>query len=170
MGNYHGPGDIEAELIAAQEVFVAAVLADFMGYGIQVVVAEVFEKAAVPVLDGAAAALGGAVRTQSQVAGLGFGLFDGGVHLRGKGGRGRLLVGARCGGAQIRGKRAPVKGHQGSVYQGGAIETHLADFTNPATGSLPLSTKRYSPDFHSAIPAASFTVRSASLPATTRTM
>ena len=81
MWNHHGPGDIEAELIAAQEVFVAAVLADFVGYGIQNIIAEIFEKAAVPVLDGMAAALGGAVCAEPEVAGLDLELFDGAVHL-----------------------------------------------------------------------------------------
>jgi len=80
--NHYGPGDIEAELIAAEEVFIAPVLANFVGYGIERIVAEIFEEAAMPVEERTVTALGGAVRAQSQVAGLDLELLNGAVHLR----------------------------------------------------------------------------------------
>ena len=81
MRNHHGSAYVEAELVASQKRLVASVLTDLVRDGVQYIVAEIFEKPAVPILDGAMTALLGAVRAQAEAARLSLELVYRGVHL-----------------------------------------------------------------------------------------
>jgi hypothetical protein len=109
----HWTGHIEAELIAPQQGFVTAVLADFVGDGVQHVVAEIFEHAAMPVEQRAVAAgFGRTVGAQAQIAGLRFELVNGAVHVGVGRRRRRLLFRAdHCRGTQPHCQRVSAERH-----------------------------------------------------------
>ena len=112
-----GAGDVEAILVAAQEALGAAVLGDFMGHGVQEVVAEVLVEAAVVgrELD-AAGGLAGGVGAETEGGG-------GELELLGRGFQFAMLRGRSRGGRRGGGLRpARYRQQEGTHHGGGPLK------------------------------------------------